>query len=407
MSIIILLLKSALIMFLGLYLFTKKERYTLIPLYVYLGILTIYLHTFSSAEHILRFGNFSLLLSSTVYSPSIIAIILVLYLLEGMTSLKASLYTFILISFFHILTLYINEVYLVNSATHFNVTELKYYFWSVLSFVIDVFAIVIIWESLQRIFEKKYVLKIFLTMLLVFYIDTFVFVSGVFSNSEFYSSILISDLANRSLVSILISIILSIFLFSKDIKSDQIKSLGSFKDLISLRGISERKILDLQLDLESNNKLKDSLQKANEKLELSLSAIDAGVLIWNIERKIMSVNEKFYELTDKNKDNEVYDLDSIKNYIYEDDRFVFQQAVETTIKKSMCEKTYLRLKRKNQDGYWVSMSGKAQLDKNGNPSMLVICLIDVDEQKRAEIDLQRINKAMVSHELELAKLKLK
>jgi hypothetical protein len=66
-----------------IYLHRQKSRYTLIPLYTYISILTILTHNFSDLGFAVVFNQWYLLISSLTFFTSLMLGVLFLYLFEG------------------------------------------------------------------------------------------------------------------------------------------------------------------------------------------------------------------------------------------------------------------------------------------------------------------------------------
>lgn len=406
MSILLLFSYLFILILIGLYFHLERRRFTIIPLYTYLSVLTVYLHTITDLNFTTEFFGLKFLISSTAYFPVLITMILATYLFDGMKAAKNALGIILFFSFLHIITLYFFGVITYDtSILKLGLQELYYYFWSILALIIDIFILVIVWEHLTKLKISNNFLKTFITLTFILFVDAFVFVTGVFFGTELYFPILKADFFTRFFVSIFVSLIFYKYLLFSEYEEEKRDKPEKMIDIFSLKGLAQRQIEELKNNLDKQLSLEKDLREAQEVNELVISGSSAGIWDWDILTNNEKWSAKFYELLGYDDKEIVSSHSKFLEILHKEDFKLVESSIEKHFELNKPYQIEIRLKIKNGDYKWFLTSGKAKFDKNGKPVRMVGSIIDVDDRKQFQIKLERMNKLMVDRELEMVKLK--
>ena len=217
-------------------LYRLKSKFTLIPLYAYLAILTLLTHNLSDLGFSIVAGDLFFLISSVSFFTTLMFTTLFLYLFEGPRAGRLALGVILGSSFFYILTTYL----LSQQADTSGWVELTWstaasYFWSLLAIIIDVFLLAILWELWSKIKKLNFLVKIFLVTLTVLVVDTFIFTTGVFGNSELYLSMLKGNLAVRVILSLIAAPLIALLLKSGGYAEEKRQKPKKFWEIFNFR----------------------------------------------------------------------------------------------------------------------------------------------------------------------------
>lgn len=182
----------------------KHHRLTLIPLYAYIAVLTVFMHNLTDLGFSVIINDWFFLVSSFSFFTAQMFAILFLYLLEGPKTIKLSLLVILASSIFYAFVVYT----LGFQADFSNWVGLNYsratsYIWSNSAIIIDMIFMAMIWEILSKIRFLNLTTRIFLVMLSVFSLDALIFATGAFRDSRIYLPMLQGNIAIRLALSLI------------------------------------------------------------------------------------------------------------------------------------------------------------------------------------------------------------
>lgn len=394
-------------------LYRLKSKFTLIPLYAYLAILTLLTHNLSDLGFSIVAGDLFFLISSVSFFTTLMFTTLFLYLFEGPRAGRLALGVILGSSFFYILTTYL----LSQQADTSGWVELTWstaasYFWSLLAIIIDVFLLAILWELWSKIKKLNFLVKIFLVTLTVLVVDTFIFTTGVFGNSELYLSMLKGNLAVRLILSIIAAPLIALLLKSGGYAEEKRQKPKNFWEIFNFRSDLEARISSLEKTIKEKKELESQLESAKETYELVIAGSGAGIWDWDIAGQRLNFSPRFCQLLGFKPGSLTPDLSSFKRLFHPEDLNRTFELIDTCFKTGRPFETEFRLK--NQDGSfrWFAATGITKYDADRRPIRIVGSIIDIDAKKQAEItvrkkiaELTKLNQIMIDREIKMVELK--
>lgn len=243
----------------------KHHKLTLIPLYSYLALLTIFMHNFTDMGFSVTINGWFFLISSFSFFTALMFGALLLYLLEGPGAAKLSVLVILLSTIFYALV-----VYLIGFQTgsygwvRFNYSAALYYFWSGLAIVIDVIFMAFLWEILSKIKSLNLTARVFIVMLAVFSLDSLIFIKGNFGNSDIYMTMLQGSLATRFILSLIGAPIIAYILKRESFHEDKRIKPKNFWEIINPRSGVILEGTSLREYISEKNKYWERIEQPNQ-----------------------------------------------------------------------------------------------------------------------------------------------
>lgn len=390
-----------------------RHRYTLIPLYGYLAVATIFTHNLTDLGFAIVGRELFFLIGSVSFFTTLMFTVLFLYLLEGPRAGRLALWTILGVSVFYILLVYLLQFQTNTSAwVQFTWASAEIYFWSLLAIVVDVFFLAFTWELLSKFRRLPLFFRVFLVVLGVYILDTIIFCTGVFWNNEVYLSILKGNLLVRLILSLLGVPVMSFLLKAQGFSEAKRLKPQNFWEILNFRSDLEVKISSLEEAIKKNKILENDLKKAQETYELVISGSGAGIWDWNIITDEIIWSPKTFQLLGYEVGELENSLQAFKNILHPEDSQKTFAVVDASFQSHKAYATEYRLKTKSGDYRWFAANGIIKYDKNNKPVRMVGTLIDIDNKKRGELEivekiqeLTALNRAMVGRELKMVELK--
>lgn len=415
MPLFILATQTIFFWFIVILLYRVRSKFTLIPLYSYLAILTILTHNLSDLGFSIVYGKWFFLIGSVSLFTTLMFATLFLYLFEGSRATRIALGVILGASFFYIFIVYILQLMVDTSAwVQLNFTTGRTYFWSMLAIVVDVFMLTIIWELLSKIKSLNLLARVFLVIFSVLIIDTLIFTTGVFVDSGFYFSVLSGNLLVRLALSILAAPIITLLLKSEGFVEAKRTKPQNFWEILNFRSDLEVKISNLEEIIKKNKFLEDKLKLAAETYELVINGSGAGVWDWDVLTNQVIYSEKFCKMLGYKIKDLKSNLDAFKAILHPDDLERTFDLVNKCFANGSAYEVEYRLKSKSGKYRWFLASGTVKYDEKGQPIRMVGSIIDIDAKKQNEIkieekikELSALNNTMINRELKMVELKNK
>lgn len=153
-----------------------------------------------------------------------------------------------------------------------------------------------------------------------------------------------------------------------------------------------RKNEELENTVQELSDSKGDLFEYVQRFDLSLKAINAGIWDWYLEDNSEWWSPRFYELLGYVDGEIEASYNTFLNILlHKDDKEKVVNAVEKHLKNGAPYKLEIRLKNKAGNYQWFETVGQASFDTDGNPIRLVGSIIDIDERKKIEQDLEASN----------------
>lgn len=392
--------------FILLYLHKKRDKITLIPFYAVLSALTILTHVLSTSGAHVTFMNTFFLISSTAYFTPLLMGIYILYIIDGPAAARKAFQIIVGVSLLHVLT-----VILLNlEDTNLNWIDASFsvfrnYFFSILAIILDIIVIGIGWEFVRKIKVKSNFVSVSFLLFLVFVIDAFVFVTGVFLNTPMYWEIIKTDLIVRAFQSVIMGIFISRYLVSIKFSEIVREQSTSFWEIINFRSAEEKQITNLQGELKKSTQLTKELEEIKETYRLMLSGINVGVYQINYLTNIEFWSDKMYEILGYKVGGVAPSYERMLSHIHEMDRI-------NLVKSPNNLEIEVRIMNSETEFRWYKYTRVIKFDVTGKKIEEIGSFVDIDLRKKSEEELKskidtlhKINKIMVNRELHLIDLK--
>ncbi|MEI8270190.1 MAG: PAS domain-containing protein [bacterium] len=406
-------LQTIILWFIIIFLHRQKERFTLIPLYSFLAILTVLTHNLSDLGFIITLNNFHFLIASFSFFTSLMLGVLFIYLFEGPKATRLALYIILFSSF-----LYIGIMYLLGLQIgdfkwmSLDLSHLITYFWSIAAIIVDVFFIAIFWELLGRIKKIPLLIQVFLVIFGTFLIDALIFVTGVYLGQPVYWSILQGDLLVRIALALIASPIIVMYLKTEKYSEIERVKPKNFWEILNFHSDLETKIKSMEEVLKHQKELEDQLKKSEEKYLLALEGANAGIWDWDIEKNNIMYSEKFCSLLGFGKGELLDTIEDFKKMLHPDDIKETFSTIDAALEKKKNYSVEYRLKNKDGSYKWYLSSGITKFDSSGKAIRMVGSIIDINDKKiisqsyeEKVVELEKFNKLMINRELKMAELK--
>lgn len=412
MPFVILCGETIVLWFIAFIFYQKKTKITLIPLYAYIAVLTIFTHNFSDLGFAITVNDWYFLIGSFSFFTTLMFATLFLYLLEGPRAGRFALWTILATSFF-----YIGIVYLlgleVNTVTwvQFNLTRALYYFWSIFAIILDVVFLATVWELLSKIRSLNLVSRVFIVMFGVFALDTVVFTTGAFWSSDIYLVILKGNLLIRLVLSLIGAPIMAYLLKSGGFSEEKRNKPKIFWEILNFRSDLETTISTLEEMIKKYEVLEKKLRESEETYKLAINGTGAGIWDWDVVTNKIIWSPKFCRLLGYELGEIKGDLDAFKNILEPEDLQKTFDLIDQCLKDGMPFEVESRLKMKSGQYRWFILNGTTKYENN-KPIRMIGSIIDIDVRKQAEQivkekieELTNLNRVMIDRELKMMELK--
>ncbi|MFA6429990.1 MAG: PAS domain-containing protein [Patescibacteria group bacterium] len=413
MPFVILCAQTILLWLIAIILHRKKEQITLIPLYVYIALLTVLTHNLSDLGLAIVMGKWFFLIASFSFFTTLMFATLFLYLFEGPRAGRFALWVILGSSFFYITLVALLGLQADTSQwVQFTPERAGYYFWSLTAILVDVFVLAVLWELLSRLKSLPLVARVFLVGFSVFAIDTIIFTSGAFASSGYYQSILTGNLMIRLALSLIGAPIIAYFLRLEGFEEAKRVKPKSLWEIVNFRSDLETKISLLEEEVGDYQALEKKLKQAEETYQLAIAGTGAGIWDWNVLTNEVIWSPRFCTLLGYAPGGIKGNLDAFKKILHPDELESTFALVERRFQEKKPFELEYRLKTKSGAYRWYYVTGVTKYDQAGKPIRMVGSIIDIDKRKQTEISLKKnvdeltkLNEVMVGRELKMIELK--
>ena len=412
-SFIFLCVQTIILWFLVIFLHRRKERFTLIPLYSLLAVLTILTHNLSDLGFAVILNDWYFLIASFSFFTSLMLGVLFIYLFEGPKAARLALFVILFTSVLYIgVVFFLGKQVDTSNWVSFNFKNLITYFWSISAIIIDVFFMAILWELLGKIKKIPLFVQIFLVIFGTFIIDALIFVTGVFINQPIYASILQGDIIIRIILALIATPIVAIYLKAEKYSEDAREKPKNFWEILNFRSSLESKIKTMEEVLKYQKELETKLKNSEEKYSLAIEGASAGIWDWDIEKNYINYSSKFLSLLGFKEGEVSTTIEAFKLMLHPDDVEKTFSLIDECLNNKKVYSIEYRLKTKDGSYKWYLSSGITKFDSSGKAIRMVGSIIDINDKKLINEsyqekvkELEKFNKIMVDRELKMSELK--
>lgn len=396
-------------------LYHQKKRYTLIPLYALLTLSTFIAQHFNDLGLVVKIYDLTFLIGSFSFFTTTIFATLLLYLFEGPRAARTALWVIVMTTMFYVGLVYFIDLQLSGQAWITpDISILNSNIWSILAIVIDILLLGVGWEILSKVKKIPLILKVFLIMLLVFVLDTIIYVSGVFAASRDYFSILEGSLSIRVALALIATPVMTTLLKFEGYSEEKRTKPQNFWEILNFKSDLEIKIFDLESTLEKSQALEKNLKAAQDTYELVINGAGAGVWELDIKNNSLIYSPKFLEMLGYNDGELGTSTQDFSNLVHPEERESAIEKIMASLKNGNNFTLEYRLRHKDGEYHWYQLSGTVKNDRLNQPIKGAGTIIDIEDRKQAEFkileqigELTRLNKIMVDRELKMVELKQK
>jgi PAS domain S-box-containing protein len=149
-------------------------------------------------------------------------------------------------------------------------------------------------------------------------------------------------------------------------------------------------------------KISADLKVSEERFAMALQGTRAGIYEWRVKNNSIYVSPYWKNLLGY-EDHELNELtvQIFLSFIHPEDIIQTSQSIETHLQTHVPYQNELRIRTKSGGYKWFLDSGISKLDEEGNPSVVIGSIIDIDERKKAEEELALKNMQLAKTNEEL------
>ena len=406
-------LQTLLLWFIVAALYHQKNKITLIPLYSFIAILTIFTQNFSDLGFAVTVGQWYFFIASFSYFTPIMFAILTLYLFEGPKAARRAFWTVLFSIIFYVLIVYLTGIMSDTTAwITINSLMLSNHFWSLFAFILDIIFMAIFWETLSKIKQIPLIIKIFFVTLAVFTIDSFIYTLSVYGSSDLYLAILKGNLLNRFILSIFATFFINYSLKSNGFSEENRVKPKNVFEILNFKSDLEIKIKTLEKTIVDEQALKQKIMDSEETFQLAINGAGAGIWDWNTVTDEIYWSPKFCTLLGYQPGEIITTLNAFKEILHPDEVKKTFDIIDNCLKSKLPYETEYRLKTKSGEYKWFLANGVTKYDKNDKPIRMVGSIININDKKITELklnekveELTQLNSLMVGRELKMTELK--
>ncbi|MEM9446885.1 MAG: PAS domain-containing protein, partial [Verrucomicrobiota bacterium] len=161
----------------------------------------------------------------------------------------------------------------------------------------------------------------------------------------------------------------------------------------------------MRLNIKSNEhliKTSKELRESENKFQLAIQGSSAGIWEWNGADDLIHISPKLAELLGYKKgDLKQLTMHGMLSFIHPDDLEGAKEKLLEHFKMRIPFSVECRARTKTGDYIWVLDTGQAEWDSEGRAIKMVGTLLDIDERKRAETQIQKQNELLAKANEEL------
>ncbi len=149
-------------------------------------------------------------------------------------------------------------------------------------------------------------------------------------------------------------------------------------------------------------KISADLKISEERFAMALTGTRAGIYEWKVKNNAIYVSPYWKKLLGyEEKELEDLTFELYLSFIHPEDISSAKQTIESHLRNHLPYQNELRVRTKSGTFKWFLDSGISKLDEEGNTSIVIGSIIDIDERKKAEEELALKNDQLAKTNEEL------
>lgn len=143
-------------------------------------------------------------------------------------------------------------------------------------------------------------------------------------------------------------------------------------------------------DITDKKKAEIELRESEERLKMTLEAVQDGIWDWNVETDEAVFSPSYYTMLGYEPYEFPQNYESFKRLIHPNDVEDVEDEINDIISTKKNYRLEFRMKTKNGDWRWIQSRGKiVETDDNGNATRIVGIHSDVTDKKIAEAEIEK------------------
>ncbi|MFN2145343.1 MAG: PAS domain S-box protein, partial [Anaerolineales bacterium] len=372
-----------LVIFLILFLFKQRTRFGLTPLFIVLGVLQPIQTILAATYYVEIIPGMQVSPGSAILFTSSLFVLLLIYIYQDAVETRNAIFGIVTANalMMFLFVIYGWQLKFQDTVNIFNLPQGVFYQTSIVTLIgslvliIDVIALLFIYEAAWGWFRKSPFLRILVTVSIVVVLDSVIFITAVYVREPNYWMLLLSAIIGKLISTWLFSAALAVYLRFAESSDRANKSLKDVFDLLSYR---QRFELERQVGLQTESLLRES----EGRFEALARVSPVGIFRADLNGENTYVNPRLCEIAGLSYDEMMGD--GWVNGIHPDDRdaiFKEWEGFTSEQRGSYAEYRYLR-----PDGsiIWVIGQSVPETDHEGNIIGYVGTITDLTALKQAQ-----------------------
>lgn len=151
-------------------------------------------------------------------------------------------------------------------------------------------------------------------------------------------------------------------------------------------------IVGLSLDITERNRLEQDLRASEERLRLTLEAVQDGVWDWDLASSRVTWDARCYEMLGYAPQSFMLDKSRVMELIHPDDCMPMFAEVERSMADKARFRVEFRLRRADGEWLWVEGRGMVIEFEEGRPRRVIGTHTDITERVRARREIERLSR---------------
>ncbi|MBN2045117.1 MAG: PAS domain S-box protein [Anaerolineales bacterium] len=382
-QLLILVLEAAVVVALVLVLFRLRARFGLTPLYIILG-------AFQPVRMILASVFFVELVPGLPVSPGSeilfigsLFVILLVYIFEDAIETRNAVYGILLANLTITVMTFVSskQIILESTFNFFNLPQAVFEKISLMmllgsvSFFVDTFLLLNIYEKAWKWFREKLFLRIFISILFVLILDSLITTTGAFWGDPHYAGLLGASIIGKLSVAIILTLALTYYVKFSEVSHQEGKPYQDVFDLLSYRQKFE---LEQQIGAQRENLLRQSEGRFATFAQIS----PVGIFRTDPAGATTYVNPRWCEIAGMSSEQAMGE--GWLNGVHPGDRMKLKQEWENSTQGN--RESYANYRFIHPDGFvaWVIGRSVPEEDDQGNILGYVGTITDITDLKKAE-----------------------
>lgn len=149
------------------------------------------------------------------------------------------------------------------------------------------------------------------------------------------------------------------------------------------------RVIVITLDITDHKQTEMALSESDQRYRAIVSQATAGIVRSDLEGAYTFVNEAFCNMLGRTETDLLGK--TIWQLTHADDLAVHRRFYDRLLEKGVSYELETRFIRPEGSVFWANVSASAITDMVGRPQSVVFVIVDIDERKQAEEELQRLN----------------